>query len=71
MAITYRMRDEDPEQIEQMERKGDKKKNTKDFIGKADNLMVPPEARNYFKEKERNQKYLDNMKKLRERGKLG
>ena len=33
------MRDEDPEKIEQMERRGDKKKNTRDLIaGKADDF---------------------------------
>ena len=69
--IQYSMRNDDPDDIIETKKEGNKEKNTKDFVAKADNLMVPPEAKNYFKEKERNKKYLDNMKKLRERGMLG
>ena len=40
-------------------------------LAKAENQMIPPELRPAFSEKEKNRKYLENMKKLRDRGKLG
>ena len=40
-------------------------------LAKAENQMIPPELRPAFSEKEKNKKYLENMKKLRDRGKLG
>ena len=47
------------------------KKKKDQQIAKAENLMIPPELRPSFNENERNRKYLENMKKLRDRGKLG
>ena len=47
------------------------KKKKDQQIAKAENLMIPPELRPRFNENERNRKYLENMKKLRDRGKLG
>jgi hypothetical protein len=40
-------------------------------LAKAENQMIPPELRPAFNEKEKNRKYLENMKRLRDRGKLG
>ena len=71
MAITYTMKkkkdgSEDPDNLQQSRTIIERRE-----LAKAENQMIPPELRPAFSEKEKNKKYLENMKKLRDRGKLG